>query len=80
MTEQIWVLTEDFDDYDQHGEYFIHAWNHKPTREELIEQGVEEHRTNTKDYIGHVLSGGGRVMIGNYYDHYWYNLKEIKCK
>jgi hypothetical protein len=80
MIEQIWVLTEGYNDYDQHGEYFIHAWNHKPNKEELLEQGVEVSRPKTEDYLSFVLDGGGRRDFGNYYDEQWYILKEIKCK
>jgi hypothetical protein len=67
----IWVLTEEYNDYYQHGEYFLEAWDHKPTREELIAATVEPQR------VEHVLAGGGRCKgPGRYYDEQWYYLKE----
>ena len=77
-TPSIWVLTEEYNDYDQHGEYFVHAWNHKPSIQDLLEQGVERSRPKMNDYLAHVLNGGGRIIEGNYYDGQWYLLKEIK--
>ena len=60
----IWVLTQDFNDYDQHGSYFEGAWIAKPTAEQLKNAGVP-----TSD-IEHVLLGGGRR--GSEYS--WYDL------
>lgn len=74
----IWVLTEEYNDYDQHGEYFIHAWDHKPSREELKVRINEESRYTQPDYIGYVLNGGGRIDNGKYYEDQWYFLKEVK--
>lgn len=31
----VWVLTCDVNDYRQYGKYFLGAWNHKPTVEEI---------------------------------------------
>jgi len=74
----IWVLTEEYNDYDQFGEYFVHAWNHKPSKVELSLQGVEKSRNFAKDYLEYVLNGGGQIDEGNYYENQWYILKEIK--
>ena len=62
---KVWVLTESYNDYDQHGNYFIKVWKNKPTEKELRDVGVENN-------IEHVLNGGGRV---NYEDQ-WYYLTE----
>jgi len=75
-TSSIWVLTEEYND--QFGEYFVHAWNHKPTKLELLQCGVQKTRKFMKDYLGYVLEGGGRIEQGSYYDDQWYILKEIK--
>lgn len=64
----IWVLTKEYNDYDQHGEYFIHAWNKKPTAKELEDHGVEDYR------LEHVLSGGGRQN----FEYDWYALGALK--
>jgi hypothetical protein len=77
-TSSIWVLTEEYNDYDQHGEYFVHAWDHKPSRQELIECGVQRSRPKMNDYVSYVLNGGGRLVDSIYYDDQWYLLKEIK--
>ena len=31
----MWILTSEYNDYDQHGEYFEAAWLEKPTKEQL---------------------------------------------
>lgn len=78
MTNQeIWVLLEEYNDYDQHGEYFVHAWIGKPTREQLMEHIQETCRSRKPDYIGFVLDGGGRIVHGNYYDNQWYILRKV---
>lgn len=37
MKESVWVLTETYNDYNQHGAYFIKVWKNKPTVEQLQE-------------------------------------------
>ena len=75
-TEQaidIWVLTEEYNEYDQHGEYFIEAWPHKPSETELLSAGVEPHR------VSHVMGGGGRAFRSEVdYDTQWYHLRKHK--
>ena len=68
----IWVLTEEYNDYDQYGEYFVHAWSGKPTWEELYKVLLAY---DDEDYCDHVLKGGGRL---NDNTHHWYWLKEFK--
>lgn len=34
----IYVLTYDVNAYDQYGEYFIHAWDHKPSIKEMMDK------------------------------------------
>ena len=67
-TKGIWVLTESYNDYDQHGEYYVQAWVGKPNLDDLLKAGV-----NPGD-IDHVLAGGGRR--NNEYNYY--NLTEQK--
>lgn len=63
-----WVLTEEFNDYDQNGEYFVAVFGKKPTEEQLA------------PYVGHdtkhVLSGGGRQET----EYHWYYLREEKLQ
>lgn len=62
----VWVLTEEFNDYDQHGEYFVQVFRDKPTHQQLTTAGVEQRRLN------HVLNGGGRKE----WEHQWWYLKK----
>ena len=48
----IWVLTKEYNDYNQHGEYFVGAWKEKPTHQLLTASGVPQNR------LRHVLNGG----------------------
>jgi hypothetical protein len=68
QANSIWVLTEEVSDYDQYGEYFVGAWNKKPTHQMLSALGVPQNR------LRHVLNGGGRVG----YEGAWFFLKEIE--
>ena len=51
---KVWILTEEYNDYDQHGGYFVAVFKDKPTPEQLEAVGVGPTRIN------HVLTGGGR--------------------
>lgn len=69
MKKTVWILTSEYNDYDQHGEYFEAVFETKPTKEQLAEaMGHSLHSS----YLEHTLEGGGR--IGN--DYMWYNLRE----
>jgi hypothetical protein len=63
----IYVLTEEYNQYDQYGEYFVHAWTVKPTRDQLQ---LHVHYYADLDYI---LCGGGRRGK----EDQWYNLVEV---
>ena len=65
----MWVLTEGYNDYDQHGDYFLHAWLFKPTNSQLLEY-------IDGSLLSWVLNGGGR--IGTEYN--WFNLRELHNK
>lgn len=67
----MWILTEEYNDYDQYGEYFVHAWISKPTWDELYEV-LKQH--NDEDCCDHVYCGGGRKKR---YDHQWYHFREF---
>lgn len=66
MSNKVWILTKEYNQYDQYGEYYIAAFANKPTPEQLIKLGINEYLTP------HVLNGGGRKK----YDEEWYNLEE----
>lgn len=65
----MWILTSEYNQYDQEGSYFEDAWDHKPTREELLENEMVGERD-----IDHLLAGGGRRN----YEHVWLNLFSYK--
>lgn len=68
QSNSIWVLTREINEYKQDGEYFVDAWNTKPTHQMLSALGVSQNR------LRHILNGGGRVG----YENEWFYLKEIK--
>lgn len=62
----VWILTEEYNDYDQYGEYFLAVFKEKPLNSKLTEYGVPQHRSD------HVLNGGGRVGS----EDHWFFLRE----
>jgi hypothetical protein len=64
----VWILTDEYNMYDQYGEYFIAVFKEKPTHQQLTAHGVETNR------LHHTLNGGGR---GFYDDEHWFHLKEV---
>lgn len=66
----MWIITAEINDYNQEGEYFVAAYNEKPTFKQL-----KELLPNQNDVtIGKLTRGGGRQK----YENEWYNLKEVK--
>ena len=68
--EEIWVLTSEYNDYDQHGEYFEAIFIGKPTSKQ-----IQKHCHVTEQGAVHILNGGGRVK----YEDQWYNLRKEKA-
>jgi hypothetical protein len=66
MKEKVWILTEEYNDYDQHGEYFISVFKDKPTIAQLMSYHMSEAEAK------HVQNGGGRLGVENQ----WFLLKE----
>ena len=68
----MWILTREHNAYDQEGEYYVYAWDHKPSKEEVdivmdkIEDGYAD--------LDHIMNGGGRKN----WEDIWYNLFEQK--
>lgn len=74
----VWILTSEYNEYDQHGEYFLAVFKSKPTIEQLatvLNIPIDEFTSAT---LTHILSGGGRRK---HYDDYhnWYHLREIEA-
>lgn len=64
MTRAVWILTRSYNDYNQHGEYFVAVFFTFPSQDELVHAGVP-----LGDLV-HVQGGGGR-RDG---DHDWFEL------
>ena len=70
MNNSVWVLTSEFNDYDQHGEYFLEVYGAKPTDEQLA---VHVHNALERQHL--LEKGGGRMSIR---DDQWFYLQEHK--
>ena len=63
---KVWVLTSEYNEYDQHGEYFLAVFKNKPSRERLSDIVRDD------EVVDHLLNkGGGRIE----WEDKWYNLK-----
>lgn len=69
-TQKVWILTSEYNDYDQHGGYFLAVFANKPLPEQLTASGIPKY------WHDHVLSGGGRKSS----EYEWWNLKEEELK
>lgn len=70
VIKSVWILTSEYNDYDQHGEYFETIFFKKPTIEDIsyyTEEGLEHAQWVLE-------TGGGRRDL----EDYWYNLVEYK--
>jgi hypothetical protein len=77
-----YILTSEWNMYDQMGEYFIAWFDRKPTFEELkkvILEDEEDVGGGDDAIIIHILeNGGGRLKPYKATNEHWYNLREIK--
>lgn len=65
----IYVLTREINDYNQDGEYFVHAWDHPPSETELGEF------VGSLWYKGQMISATERLQRGRvHHEHEWFNL------
>lgn len=71
----IYILTSEYNDYDQHGEYFIEAFSNVPQIEQL--QKHIDYKLNKDDY-NHIINGGGRrESYKDYHNWYYFRIKEL---
>jgi hypothetical protein len=78
MARKVWVLTYEVNDYDQHGEYFLAAFESKPDYQKLAtalrgQPGMPTDIMSGIAFLDHVLKGGGRKKD----EGMWYNLEEV---
>lgn len=63
---EIWVLTSEYNDYDQHGEYFIAAFYGKPSAADLMKEAEVSAKL-----AEHIAAGGGRIDA----EYQWFHLR-----
>jgi hypothetical protein len=65
----MWIVTEEYNAYDQYGEYFIACYGSKPTFAQLKKLIEADDVT-----IGKLTRGGGRQGT----EEIWWNLHEVE--
>lgn len=81
---KVWIITSEYNDYDQHGSYFEEAYANKPSYQQveqfLVDRGEVFKGRHCGDYVEkrvhHLLDGGGRIDS----EHVWYTLEEVGAK
>lgn len=73
-----WILTNEVNEYDQHGEYFCAVWCEKPTIGQLTayfqtseSEDIHGSVMDALAFVLHVHNGGGRRKV----EHEWWNLR-----
>lgn len=85
---KIWVLTEEWNMYDQMGEYYLKFFTTKPTPDQLektivklIGNEIIQYGSDNSDHINMLLNKGSNADIsGNYAGGSWYNLREVESE
>lgn len=72
--KSVWVLTSEYNDYNQYGEYFEAVFMLKPTLTQLIDLGLP------KDYAQSCLDTGGERLRPTTGTDQWWQLKEVELK
>lgn len=79
----VWILTKEYNQYDQYGEYFIAVYKDKPSLEECKKILISHKLISTyqcEDYQTeralHLFNGGGRIDT----EDEWLYLYEEKLK
>lgn len=68
----MWILTEEYNDYDQHGQYFLDAWVERPSHDQLVVALLAAGYTATDEFVEHTQKGGGRI----HQEYSWVHLFE----
>lgn len=66
MSNTVYILTREINEYEQDGEYFVAVFAEKPHHTVISKLGVPTNR------LEHVLNGGGRVD----YENQWFYLRK----
>lgn len=84
MSQKVWVLTREINEYNQEGEYFEAVFMKKPTVEQLVGYFTKSEygrRFEFNDpmtalqFVLHVQNGGGRKAT----EHEWFNLHPVEA-
>lgn len=74
MQTLIYILTEEYNEYYQYGEYFIAWFRSKPTIEEIKTAIATNSEFHIDDTVAkHILNKGGRIKN----EGTWWNLKQV---
>ncbi len=68
---KVWILTSSYNDYDQHGEYFLAAFKDKPTKQQILDHCDIHSEFKKEGLVDHILSGGGRQNV----EYQWFYLE-----
>jgi len=69
MKKTVYVITRAYNNYDQHGDYLVSVFLSYPT----VEQIKELFPVTTKEFVKHLLQGGGRIGT----EDEWYYLTAL---
>lgn len=70
MSNSVWILTREVNDYNQDGEYFVKVFADKPSKGEL----KSSYPLTNEEVENLLLHGGGRLEI----ESEWYYLREYQ--
>lgn len=75
MKPKAWILTSEYNEYDQQGDYFEAWFHHQPTKEDIAGVLSAYYPFGIPEGLcRHVLNGGGRQDV----EHKWYILQEVE--
>lgn len=76
----MYIITREENEYDQMGEYFVAAFDNKPTEKQLfdllassVNYSKRYHKKSYESLAKHLVKGGGRKGVNDT----WYKLHEI---
>ena len=79
--KKFWVLTETYNEYDQHGDYLIAVWSEKPTEEQILDLLYPPKEGVTRGYTTlakQLLEHGNDIPKCRSGGESWYILSELE--
>lgn len=81
MIKSCWVLTKEYNDYDQYGEYYVCVFEEKPDFAKLKQiidaeyEPADRDDPKVEEVVGNLIrKGGGRIR----YEFKWFFLKNVE--